>query len=295
MGIHDRPYMHSQYEPPAAGGGPMRVGLPRPQTAVAWLLVVNVAVFIVRIFAREMLDPWLAVVADDWWQIWRYVTFQFLHASVGHLFFNMLALYFLGMVLERTWGTKRFLRFYLVCGACAGLAHVVLSKTFGVDTFVPLVGASGGVYAVLVACAVFFPHIRLLLFFILPVSIRVVAVLLLGVAVLNVLVGIRSAMEGGALSGGISHVAHLGGAVAAGVWICLAPRVRRIHQRARLDSNRGAWKRRRKEEMQDQARIDEILDKIRRDGIGSLSAKERRILRDATRRQQRQDRDLYRL
>lgn len=287
--------MHSQYEPPPAGGGPMRVGLPRPQTAVAWLLIANGVVFVLQIFGRGRIEPYLALIADDWWQVWRYVTFQFVHGGVGHLFFNMLALYFLGMVLERTWGTKRFLKFYLVCGVCAGLAHVVLSQIFGVDRFVPLVGASGGVYAVLVACAVLFPNIRVLLFFLIPMSIRMVAILLLGVAVVNVLAGIRSAMQGGPLSGGISHVAHLGGAVAAALWIYLTPRVQQMRQRARTESNRGAWERRQKEEMQDQARIDEILDKIRRDGIGSLSAKEKRNLRDATRRQQKQDRDLYRL
>jgi membrane associated rhomboid family serine protease len=273
----------------------MRVGLPRPQTAVAWLLLANGVVFVLQILGRGRLEPWLAVVADDWWQVWRYLTFQFLHAGMGHLFFNMLALYFLGMILERAWGTRRFLQFYLVCGACAGLAHVLLSQVFGVDKFVPLIGASGGVYAVLIACAVFFPHIRLLLFFIIPMSIRLVAILLLGVAVFNVLMGIRSAMEGGALSGGISHVAHLGGAVAAGVWVFLGPRLRQGWMRRRRQAGKGAWDRRLREQVQDQQRIDEILDKIRREGIGSLTSKEKRILRDATKRQRKQERDLYRL
>ena len=107
-----------------------------------------------------------AVVPILWWQLWRFITFQFIHAGAVHLFFNMLGLYMLGTILERSWGTKRFLRFYLGCGVVAGLCHVAMAFILnlgGIQTRIPLVGASGGVFGIVVACAVLYPQIRLIL------------------------------------------------------------------------------------------------------------------------------------
>ncbi len=272
----------------------MQLGLPKPGRVVKWLLIINIAVFLMEIFLGRYMIAAFAVIAADWWQIWRYVTFQFLHASPMHLGFNMLGLYFLGMYMERSWGEKRFLRFYLICGAFAGLAHVLLSLIFASGTFIPLLGASGGVYAVVVACAILFPQIRVIVLFF-PMSIRAAAILFLGIAVVSILMGIRSAMEGGALSGGISHVAHLGGAVAAATWIWIVPRLSGTLRQSRQRLNRGAWERKMQKSRYEQAEIDRILDKIREEGLDSLSRRERDKLKDATHKQRNEDKDLYRL
>ena len=170
--------------------------MPRPGRVVGRLLIINIVVFFLQhVFLRNWLVDWFAVVPARWWEIWRYVTFQFLHGGFGHIFFNMLALYFLGMMLEADWGGRRFLAFYLVCGVVAGIAHVLLTPVLNQPTWVPLIGASGGVYAVLLACAVFFPRIRILVYFLFPVPIRVVAAIFLGIALFNVLLGIRVAMD----------------------------------------------------------------------------------------------------
>ena len=144
MGLHDRPYMH---EPPSGGGGfgGMRMEFRRPGRVVGRLILINVLVVFVQLFWSEALIDTFAVRPEAWWQPWRYVTFQFLHSGIFHLFFNMIGLYFLGMILENHWGGKRFLTFYLVCGAVGGVCHVMFSYALRQPAWMPLLGASGGV------------------------------------------------------------------------------------------------------------------------------------------------------
>ena len=292
MGWRDRPYARRDYEnqqPPGQGG--MMGGMPRPGRVAGRLLIINILVFFVgTIFlrtdqGRRLLPDWFAVIPDQWWQIWRYVTFQFLHGGVAHLFFNMLALYFLGMLLERAWGGRRFLVFYLACGAVAGLAHVVMTPILNQPTYIRLVGASGGVYGVLVACAVLFPQVRVFVYFLFPVPIRVVAAIFLGIAAFYVLLGVRAAMAGGVLSGGISHPAHLGGAAAAAVYIWIWPAVRDRFRLPRRAIGAGRWDKKLRQRRRTEEQVDRILDKVRRRGLGSLNWSERRTLRKASRQQ----------
>ena len=109
------------------------------------------------------------------------MTFQFLHdpTSLWHIGLNMLGLYMFGTPLERHWGTKKFLRFYLSCGVAAGVAYVAIGAALGNASWIPLIGASGGVYGILLACAVLFPTFRVILF-IFPVPIRLAAILIFG-------------------------------------------------------------------------------------------------------------------
>ena len=290
MGLHDRPYWREDFDRGGQRAGRVFAGMPRPTSAVKWLLIANIAVFVLQLIPGHIMTAIFAVVPPAWWQLWRYVTFQFLHAGLIHLLFNMLGLYFLGMVLERAWGPRRFLTFYLSCGAFAGLCHVVMTFTFnpsGINT--PLVGASGGVYAVVLACAVLFPQIRLILF-LFPVPIRFAAVLFIGIAVYNVIGGISA----GGFAGGISDAAHLGGAAAGAFWIWLLPKLRGAPIKARVKRNRGAWQRKLQKQAEDQAEIDRILQKIHQHGIGSLTAGEKRTLRNATRQEQQAEDELYR-
>ena len=284
--------MHEE-RPPSFGGGGVRLGLPRPGKGVAGLIIACVAVFILEAVAgRAVIDPFV-VRAKDWWQVWRYLTFQFLHASPTHLIFNMIGLYFLGIHLEKAWGTKRFLRFYLLCGAAAGVCHVILAFAFGRGLFVQLLGASGGVFAVILACAILFPRIRLIVLFF-PVPIRIAAALFIGIATLGVLGEVGSALRGEPVSGGVSDVAHLGGALAAAVWIWLLPKAKAAGRQARAEANRGAWERKMRRRRERQEEIDRILAKIHEKGIGSLSEREKRTLRNATDEQRHEERDLYR-
>lgn len=291
MGLHDRPYWRDDFDRGGKGFGTILAGMPKPTSVVKWLLIANIAVFVLQLIPEHVVEEALAVVPSVWWQVWRYATFQFLHGGLMHLLFNMLGLYFLGRILEGSWGPKRFLVFYLSCGAFAGLCHVVMTFAFNpTGTHTPLIGASGGVFAVVLVCAILFPQIRLILF-LFPVPIRFVAALFIGIAVYNLLSGIAR----GGFAGGISDAAHLGGAVAGAFWMWVLPRLRRGLVSTRIRRGKGAWQRKLKKQADEQAEIDRILHKIHQQGIGSLTPGEKHILRSATQQQQQEENDMYRL
>jgi membrane associated rhomboid family serine protease len=295
MGLHDRPYWRDDFDQGGKGFGTIVAGMPKPTSVVKWLLIANLAVSVLQIFfdrdRAAHMSQWLAVTGAEWWQLWRYVTFQFLHGGLFHLLFNMLGLYLLGRILEESWGPKRFLVFYLSCGAFAGLCHVVMTFAFSpAHTHTHLIGASGGVFAVVLACAILFPQIRLILLFF-PVPIRFAAALFIGIAVFNLLSGIA----GGGFVGGISDAAHLGGAVAGVFWVWGLPRLRRGLVSTRIRRGKGAWHRKLKKQADEQVEIDAILHKIHEQGIGSLTSSEKRILKNASRQQQQEENNLGRL
>lgn len=298
MGIHDRPYWKDNQESGFRGGGLMRgvtVGMPRPGQVVKYLLIINIVAFILQLIFLKILplSSIFGVTLEGWWQIWRYVTFQFLHShqSLFHLGLNMLGLYMLGTPLERQWGGKIFLRFYLTCGITAGLSYVIMAGLMGLPPYVPLIGASGGVYGIVLACAVLFPQFRLI-FFLFPVPIRLAAVIIFGGMILVVLRSLSSGQVGPSFW---SDVAHLGGAVAAAVWIWVLPRMLGTISQTRSRINQGAWDRKMKTRHAEQKEIDRILEKIHIKGLNSLTYKEREKLKRATRKQGEQDRDLYKL
>jgi membrane associated rhomboid family serine protease len=299
MGLHDRPYWKD-----AAGaepeGGFMRglsVGLPKPSKAVKWLLIINAAAFVLQLALGKSLQAplnfWLGATAGGFWQVWRYLTFQFLHdtSNLWHIALNMLGLYMFGTPLEESWGSRPFLRFYLSCGAAAGLLYVIVGAILGKDSWVPLIGASGGVFGILLACAVLLPDLKLILV-VFPVPVRLAAVIIFGGMILYLL----SSLRAGVYSGNFwSQVAHLGGAGMAAMWLWVIPRFGGAAQGAIRRASRGSWQSKMQRRRAEQADIDRILDKIRLEGLTSLTRKEKHTLKEATRRQQREDRDISRL
>lgn len=140
------------------------IGAYFPQ-GVKWLLIINCAVFVL-LFFLGLFDSGtvsaalgifgLSALGFLHGQFWQIVTYMFLHAGFGHLVFNMLSLWMFGTDLEREWGTRRFLNFYLICGAGAGLCDVFAKEMFGrVDH--PTVGASGAIYGILLAFGMLYP------------------------------------------------------------------------------------------------------------------------------------------
>ena len=297
MGIHDRPYWQEGQPGGYGGGGQQRggglmVGMPRAGRAVKILLLINVVVFVLQMIVDQqragypygVMSGWLGATPGAFWQIWRYVTFQFLHSTGGiwHIAMNMLGLYMLGSPLERQWGSRRFVKFYLICGAVGGLAYVIIGNVVGKDLGTPIVGASGGVFGIILACAVLFPNFRLI-FFLFPVPIRVAALIIFGGMALVILNSVGKGQYSDPQFW--SDVAHLGGAAAAAVWIWGLPKLSRASAEARVKRQQGAWRRRLERQAAQQAEIDRILEKVHRRGINSLTAKEKQTLRDATRRQ----------
>ncbi len=300
MGLFNRTYWKTQqggYRETGYSSSGLTYGLPRPSTAVKVLLIVNIAVFIVQMLLGKnrgaydlpLMNSLLGVTVSGWWQVWRYITFQFLHADGWHIFLNMLAVYMLGTPLEQHWGTWKFTKFYLGCGAVAGLAYVIIGFLFNLPPEMPIIGASGGVYAIILACAVLFPHFQLIVL-LFPLPIRIVALGIFALMIFNVLSSLANGQAGSAMS----DVAHLGGAAAAAVYLLL-PRLREIRPAWPSNPNPSGWARKLEMQQKQQAEIDRILAKISQQGLASLSRKEKKTLQDATDRQNKQEQELRRM
>jgi membrane associated rhomboid family serine protease len=146
-------------------------------------------------------------------QPWQLFTYAFMHGNFPHLAFNMLALWMFGGPVENVLGPRRFTFFYFACvlgAACAQLAVIAL---FQPQQFYPTVGASGGVFGLLLAFAMFYPHARLALIF-LPIPVPA-PIFVVGYMILELLLGITGTQAG------VAHFAHLGGAIVGYVLIRL--------------------------------------------------------------------------
>jgi membrane associated rhomboid family serine protease len=132
---------------------------------------------------------------------WQLLTYGFLHADIPHIFANMLALLMFGAPLEYTWGTKRFTIFYLICVVGAGLTYLGWAAAMNIQS--PVLGASGGVFGLLLAYGMLFPKQRVMLLFPpIPMNART---LVIGYGVIELLMGVTG------IGGNIAHFAHLGG------------------------------------------------------------------------------------
>ena len=182
------------------------------------LLIANVAFFFLQnAVPRDafMLWPPAAGPLGSRFEIWQVVTYSFLHANLAHIFFNMLALYMFGGEIERLVGSRFYAAYYFVAVVSAALTHLVVTSWLGGPP-VPTVGASGGVYGLLLAFALYFPHRRVILLFPpIPLPARV---FVFGFAALELFFGVTGTAQG------VAHFAHLGGMV--GGWLMIQYRRR---------------------------------------------------------------------
>ena len=166
------------------------------------LLLINVAAF----FIDPFVGPWFTQLLALWplgngFLPWQVVTYAFLHGSIGHLFFNMLGLWMFGAELERVWGTKRFIHFYAASVLAAAAAQLLVTSVTG--SIYPTVGASGGLFGLLLAFGMMFPNrIIMPLFPPIPMKAKYFVALFGG---LELLLGIFAQRSG------VAHFAHLGG------------------------------------------------------------------------------------
>jgi membrane associated rhomboid family serine protease len=173
------------------------------------LLIVNVLVFLLEMSGGISLFPWFALWppgsgpsgAPDF-QVWQLITYSFLHANVAHIFFNMFALYMFGSDIERLFGSKFYAGYYFVCVISAAICHLIITTWMGAEP-VPTVGASGGVYGLLLAYGLYFPN-RQLMLLIPPIPMRARTFVIV-YAVLELVMGVTGT------AAGVAHFAHLGG------------------------------------------------------------------------------------
>ena len=136
---------------------------------------------------------------------WQIVTYSFLHGGWDHIFFNMLALWMFGGPVENVLGARRFVALYFACVIGAACAQLVVMALFQPGQFYPTVGASGGVFGLLLAFAMFYPQARIALIFV-PIPVPA-PVFVGGYMILELILGVTGTQAG------VAHFAHLGGAV----------------------------------------------------------------------------------
>ncbi|MBN1435775.1 MAG: rhomboid family intramembrane serine protease [Sedimentisphaerales bacterium] len=290
MSFQDRQYYGQQQRYGGGGsgmGGGVRLAMPSLTPMVKYLLIINGLVFLLQMMMPGQLEEYFAAMGQPrlyLLQVWRLVTFQFLHGSGMHILFNMLGLYFLGVMVERTWGSKRFLVFYLVCGAVGG-ALFEIANAAGLFGFSTLVGASGGVLGLLVACAIMYPGVKVLLFFVVPVPIRVIAVGITFIYFANVLRHIAGGGQRGDNAGG--DLCHLGGIVTSFGWVMLRYYGRRLSGKVGMKLRQSKQVKAHARTMQLDREVDRILEKVQKEGLQSLTRSEKATLQRATEEQKR--------
>jgi len=183
---------------------------PGPITyAVKWILIANVAIFVIsELFPVVIyyfgLRP-QAVFERGWF--WQLGTYLFLHGDVMHILLNMLGVWMFGVTLERRWGTQFFAKYYAATGLGGGAAALLLSllpfEATAPAYSATTIGASGALFGLLLAFALYYPHQPILLMLLFPIPARIFVMIFGGIALLYTFRG----------GGGISHAAHLGGLI----------------------------------------------------------------------------------
>jgi len=181
------------------------------------LIIINVGLYLVTLMAPRTLTylaltPLLVIRAKAFWQV---VTYMFVHGGTAHIFLNMLALFLFGTQVERRLGSREFLLLYLATGIGAGAATLAVNW-FGGLALVPVVGASGAIYGLLLAYATLFPDAMIFIFGILPLRAPLAVALFAGLELFSQLTNTSS---------GIAHLTHLAGLIFAYLYLLLRLRI----------------------------------------------------------------------
>ena len=273
------------------------------------LLIVNIAVFIIDELSGNILSAigGLYYYKNLSFHLWQIITYMFLHGGLAHLFFNMLALWMFGRVMEQTWGANKLLIYYMICGVGAGLVQE-LAQYIHYLTLLPelppvpheqlaealnawnTVGASGAVYGILLAFGMLFPDERM---FIIPIPVPIKAkYFVVGYAVIELMSALLRSNDQ------VAHMAHLGGMLF-GLFLLLhwrkpgkmqrkikswwskvkGPENRTFHYQRNTEFDEDIDYNARKQARQEE--VDRILDKVKKRGYGSLTEEEKRKLFNA--------------
>ncbi len=260
-------------------------GRPRP-TILRSLIIINLAIWgLVTLTGTErMLFPVFGLVPRLVWSslmVWQPFTYMFLHAGFWHVALNMFVLWMFGSELEREWGGAAFLRYYFITGVGAGL----VTMFFSLNSTIPVIGASGAIYGVLLAYGLAYPNREVYLYFLCPVRVKYFVGFL---AIMAFLASIQPGVSA------ISHLTHLSGMVIGWAylksgwrssWARLGQRVANLQQERRIRDESPESP----EDEHLRHQVDRILDKISADGFASLSEEEQELLYQASIRFSRRD------
>ena len=169
---------------------------------VKQLLKINVIAFIITYLLFEIRLPFVSQfllypIQSEKFHIYQLVSYMFLHSSLMHIIFNMLGLITFGPDIEERFGSKKFLNYYLIMGIVSGLCHALFISN-------PVLGASGAVWGVMMIYALSNPNTILHLYFLIPVKVKYIVGVFFTIELYLALIG---------GSDGVSHIAHVGGAL----------------------------------------------------------------------------------
>ncbi|MEX2281162.1 MAG: rhomboid family intramembrane serine protease [Gemmatimonadota bacterium] len=246
------------------------------------LLIANTVVYLASVLVIPNAIRFFALQPDTiLTRPWTLLTYMFVHGSFGHLFFNMLALFFFGSPLEDRWGSRNFIKFYLICG----LGGAALAFPFAYHGMV--LGASGAVYGIMLAFALNWPDQPIYVFGIFPLKAKYLIGIMFAFSLLSTV---------SPTGDGVAHFAHLGGIIAGWIYLKLDFRgpnafkkLKRMVNKPKLtvvSTTPPEQKPRARSRREDRALddVDKVLDKISTQGMASLTPEERKLLDEVSRK-----------
>jgi len=248
-------------------------------SGVKLLIIINIAVFIIIELSGKKSNFFLSfgLVPSFVWtklKIWQLFTYLFIHGGIFHIFFNMFVLWMFGKVLEHQWGKKDFLIFYFSCGIGAGFITIL----FEINSIIPIVGASGAIYGLLVAYGFTYPNRMVYLYGLFPLKVKY---MVLGLGVIAFFASMSTNQSN------VSHITHLSGMIIGLVIIIFNMKWNRIKMRyfqLRLKNITYQSTANNDEEKQMRQRVDAILDKLTNTGWESLTDQEEQFLTRASKK-----------
>ena len=235
------------------------------------LILVNIAAFLLQAVAPGFTEAFLFYPVVALTHPWTIVTYMFLHGGIMHIFFNMLGLYYFGPRVESVIGARRFVYLYFISGITGALLQTVFAP------YAPMIGASAGVFGVSLAYAYFWPNVVFYIWGVLPLSASMMVIF-------NAVVAFWFGFGG--MGGGVAHFAHLGGYAGAFIYLRWLNRARGTFKRkataapVEVDKQLQGWRTIDVTRIHEanRAEVNRLLDKISKEGVGSLSGSERLFL-----------------
>ena len=248
-------------------------------SGVKFLLIVNIVVFVLVELSgqQSLLFRTFGLVPSLVWskfKIWQLFTYLFIHGGIFHIFFNMFVLWMFGKDLESQWGKMEFLLFYFVCGIGAGLITVL----FSVNSIVPIVGASGAIYGLLLAYGFTYPNQMVYLYGLVPIKVKY---MVLGLGAIAFFASLSASQSN------VSHITHLSGVIIGLIvmYFNINWKVIKLwYIRMRLKGLSQQPAKQDNEEAQMKKQVDKILDKLNDSGWDSLTEQEENYLTQASKR-----------
>lgn len=185
----------------------------RTSPTVRWLLIVTIGAFLIQLvgdsfFSTRILETFSLVPAllFEKFYVWQLVTYNFMHADLFHILFNMLILWMIGSELENQWGSKFFIKYYAICGISAGIFYLIVQAFFRGQAMnsIPMMGSSGAIYGLLVAYGIIYSERTMLFMMIFPMKAKHFVMVLAAIEFVSTVFYSRS---------GVANAAHLGGMI----------------------------------------------------------------------------------